>query len=150
MCKLLSGRDQVSLAVCSSKWDPHPSFDASVKICRACFRGCNGWPSSTLLSSSHHLRWGWRDLGTGITFSSDSGQVNSGASLLVESGEGVGNLEVIHSPAEEVNIVLKVSQTELLRVLGHFSSLEIWSSRSSPEGEGVTFLGDFFRTWASP
>ena len=26
---------------------------------------------------------------------------NSGTSLLVESGEGVGNLEVIHSPAEE-------------------------------------------------
>ena len=73
MCNLLSGRDQVPLAVCSSKWAPHPSFEASVKICRACFRGCNGWPRSTLLSSSHHLRWGWRDLGTGITFSSDSG-----------------------------------------------------------------------------
>ena len=73
MCSLLSGRDQVPLAVCSSKWAPHPSFDASVKICRACFRGCNGWPRSTLFSSSHHFRWGWRDLGTGITFSSDSG-----------------------------------------------------------------------------
>ena len=70
MWSLLSGRDQIPLAVCSSKWAPHPSFDASVNICRACFRGCNGWPSNTLLSSSHHLRWGWRDLGTGITFSS--------------------------------------------------------------------------------
>ena len=73
MCNLLSGRDHCPLAVCSSKWAPHPSFDASVKICRACFRGCNGWPRSTLLSSSHHLRWEWRDLGTEITFSSDSG-----------------------------------------------------------------------------
>ena len=58
MCNLLSGRDQVPLAVCSSKWAPYPSFDASVNICRACFRGCKGWPGSTLLSSSHHLRWG--------------------------------------------------------------------------------------------
>ena len=28
MCSLLSGRDQVPLAVCSFKWAPHPSFDA--------------------------------------------------------------------------------------------------------------------------
>ena len=34
-------RDQVPLAVCSFKWAPHPSFDVSVKICRACFSGCN-------------------------------------------------------------------------------------------------------------
>ena len=39
MCSLLSGRD---LAVCSFKCAPHPYFDASVKICRACFSGCNG------------------------------------------------------------------------------------------------------------
>ena len=74
MCKnLLSGRDQVPLSVCSFKWAPHPSFDASVKICRACFSGCNGWPWSTLLSFTHHFKWGWSDLGTGITFSSDCG-----------------------------------------------------------------------------
>ena len=41
----------------------HPSFDASVNICRACFSGCNGLPGSTLLSTSHHLRWGCSDLG---------------------------------------------------------------------------------------
>ena len=46
--------------------------------------------------------------------------------------------------------MLKVSHTELLRVLGHFSSLEIWSSRSSPEGGGVAFLGDFFELGLAP
>ena len=52
---------------------PHPCFNASVNICRACFSGCNGWPGSTLLSYRHNFKWGWSDLGTGITFSSDSG-----------------------------------------------------------------------------
>ena len=48
-------------------------FDASVNICRACYIGCNGWPVSALSSFSHHCKWGCRDLGIGITFSSDSG-----------------------------------------------------------------------------
>ena len=61
--------DQVPLSV----WAPHPSIDASVNICRACYIGCNGWPVSTLSSFSHHCKWGCRDLGIGITFSSDSG-----------------------------------------------------------------------------
>ena len=73
MCSLLSGTDQLPLAVNSFKWAPHPSFDAFVKICRACFIGCNGWPWSTLSSSSHHRKWGCRDLGRGIIFSRDSG-----------------------------------------------------------------------------
>ena len=55
ICNLLSGRDQVPLAVHSFKWAPRPSFDASVNICRACFSGCNGWPGSKLLSS---VTWG--------------------------------------------------------------------------------------------
>ena len=68
---------------------------------------------------------------------------HSGTSLLVEWGEGVDNLEVIHSPCQrEVNMVPDVSQSELFRVLGHFC-LEIWSSQSFPEGEGVAFLEDF-------
>ena len=73
MCSLLSGRDQVPLAMNSFKWEPHPSFNASVKICRACCMGCNGWPVRTLSSLSHHCKWGCRDLGRGITFSNDSG-----------------------------------------------------------------------------
>ena len=73
MCSLLSGSDQFSLAICSFKWAPNPSFDASVKICRACFRVCNGWPVITLLSSSHHTRCGWSDFGMGMVFSIVSG-----------------------------------------------------------------------------
>ena len=65
--------DKVPLVVSLFKWVSHHSFDASVKICRACFIGCNGWPVSTLPSSSHYCKWGCKDLGMGITFSSDSG-----------------------------------------------------------------------------
>ena len=61
MCSLLSGRDQVPLAVCSFKWAPHISFYASVKICRSYFSGCNGWPwivPPTTIFSEGGVTWG--------------------------------------------------------------------------------------------
>ena len=73
MCNLLSGTDQVPLAVKSPKWAPQPSFEASVKIWTACRRGCKGWPFRTFSSWVHHCRYWWRDLGIGISFSRDSG-----------------------------------------------------------------------------
>ena len=73
ICSWLSGTDQVPLAVKSPKWAPQPSFEASVNIWMAWRRGCRGWPDKTFVSWVHQRRCGWRALGTGISFSSDSG-----------------------------------------------------------------------------
>ena len=66
--QLASWRGPGCSCKCLSKRAPHPSIDASVIICRACFIGCNGWTVSTLSSFSHHCKGVARTWGLGSPF----------------------------------------------------------------------------------